>query len=81
MEKLNSFCLPYFQKDRVSIFSLHGREIRIPISQFQDITSEGGRFHQFYTFLIGGVVCAQETVTAPKSERSLSLTSFAGPGN
>ncbi len=54
MLKINSLCLPYFLKDAVSIFLLDGRKIRIPLSQFQDVTSEGGRFCQFYTFLIGG---------------------------
>jgi hypothetical protein len=54
MLKINSLCLPYFLKDAVSIFLHDGRKIRVPLSQFQDVTSAGGRFHQFYTFLIGG---------------------------
>ena len=54
MRKIHSYCLPYFFRDEVSIFLLDGREIRVPICQFQDITTEGGRFHQFYTFLMGG---------------------------
>jgi hypothetical protein len=54
MRKIHSYCLPYFFKDEVSIFPLDGRKIKVPLSQFQDITTEGGRFHQFYTFLIGG---------------------------
>ena len=54
MLKIDSHCLPYFLKDAVSIFLLDGRKIRVPLSQFQDVTSEGGRFHQFYTFLVGG---------------------------
>ena len=54
MLKIQSYCLPYFLPGMVSIFLLDGRKIRVSISQFQDVTSEGGRFHQFYTFLIGG---------------------------
>jgi hypothetical protein len=54
MQKIHSYCLPYFSQDMVSVFLLDGKEIRVPISQFQDITSEGGRFYQFYTFLKGG---------------------------
>ena len=54
MLKVHSLCLPYFSQDMVSIFLLDGRRIRAPLSQFQDVTTEGGRFHQFYTFLIGG---------------------------
>ena len=54
MLKIHSYCLPYFFEKEVSIFLLDGRKIRVPLSQFQDITTEGGRFHQFYTFLIGG---------------------------
>ena len=54
MLKIHSYCLPYFLEGEVSIFLLNGRKIRVPLSQFQDITSEGGRFHQFYTFLVGG---------------------------
>jgi hypothetical protein len=54
MLKVHSLCLPYFSQDMVSIFLLDGRKISIPPSQFQDVTSEGGRFHQLYTFLIGG---------------------------
>jgi hypothetical protein len=54
MLKIHSYCLPYFFRDEVSIFLLDGRKIKVLISQFQDITSEGGRFYQFYTFLIGG---------------------------
>jgi hypothetical protein len=46
--------LPYFFKDELSIFLIDGRKIKVPISQSQDVTSEGGRSHQFYTFLIGG---------------------------
>jgi hypothetical protein len=54
MLKIHSYFLPYFFEKEVSIFLLDGREIRVPLSQFQDVTTEGGRFHQFYTFLIGG---------------------------
>ncbi len=54
MLKIHSYCLPYFFKDTVSIFLLDGSQFRVPISQFQDVTSDGGRYHQFYTFLIGG---------------------------
>jgi hypothetical protein len=54
MRKIHSYCLPYFFKDAVSIFLLDGRKIRVPLSRFRDVTSEGGRFYQFYTFLIGG---------------------------
>ena len=54
MFKIHSRCLPYFHKDAVSIFPIDGRLIMVQLSQFQDVTSEGGRFHQFYTFLIGG---------------------------
>ena len=54
MQKIHSCCLPYFSQDMVSVFLLDGKEIRIPIFQFEDIASEGGRFYQFYTFLIGG---------------------------
>ena len=54
MLKIHSYCLPYFFENKVSIFLLDGRKIKVPLSQFQDVTTEGGRFHQFYTFLIGG---------------------------
>ena len=54
MLKIHSYCLPYFFSETVSIFLLDGRKIIIPLPQFKDVTSEGGRFHQFYTFLIGG---------------------------
>jgi hypothetical protein len=54
MLKINSLCLPFFLEDMVSIFLLDGSQIRVPVSQFQDVTSEGGRFYQFYTFVIGG---------------------------
>jgi|GEM_PF-2605245 len=54
MLKVHSLCLPYFHKDAVSFFFLDGKSIEVPFWQFQNITSEGGRFHQFYTFLIGG---------------------------
>jgi len=54
MLKVHSLCLPYFLQDMVSIFLLDGRRIRVPLSHFQDVSSEGGRFHQFYTYLIGG---------------------------
>ena len=54
MLKIHSYCLPYFFEKEVSIFLLDGRKIRVPLSRFRDITTEGGRFHQFYTFLIGG---------------------------
>ena len=54
MLKIHSYCLPYFFNDGVSIFLLDGGQIKVPTPQFQDVTSEGGRFHQFYTFLIGG---------------------------
>jgi len=54
MLKIHSYCLPYFLEGEVSIFLLDGSQIRVPISQFQDVTSEGGRFHEFYTFLVGG---------------------------
>jgi hypothetical protein len=54
MLKIHSYCLPYFFRNEVIIFLLDGRKIKVPLSQFQDVTSEGGRFHQFYTFLIGG---------------------------
>ncbi len=54
MMKIHSYCLPYFLKDEVNIFLIDRKKIRVPISQFQDFTLEGGRFHQFYTFLIGG---------------------------
>jgi len=52
MLKIHSYCLPYFFENKVSIFLLDGRKIKVPLSQFQDVTTEGGRFHQFYTFLI-----------------------------
>jgi len=54
MFKINSLCLPFFIEDMVSIFLLDGRKIKVPFSRFQDVTSEGGRFYQFYTFVIGG---------------------------
>ncbi len=54
MKKIYSFCLSYFFKDKVGIFLLDGRKIRVPLSRFRDVPTEGGRFHQFYTFLIGG---------------------------
>lgn len=54
MLKIHSLCLPYFLKNAVSILLLDGKPIKVPLSQFQNITSEGGRFHQYYTFLIGG---------------------------
>ncbi len=54
MLKVHSLCLPYFSQDMVSIFLLDGSKISMPPSQFKDVTSEGGRFHQFYTFQIGG---------------------------
>ncbi len=53
MTEIQSRCLPYFSQDKASIFLLNGRKIRVPIFNFQDVTSEGGRFHQFHTFLIG----------------------------
>ena len=53
---INSPCLPYLYDragvDMVSIISIDGKKIRIPASQFQDVTTDGGRFHQFYTFAI-----------------------------
>jgi hypothetical protein len=54
MLKIHSYCLPHFFEKEVSIFLLDGRKIKVPLSQFQDVTTAGGRFHQFYTFLIGG---------------------------
>ena len=54
MLKIHSLCLPYFHKDAVSIFFPDGKPIKVPLSQFRDITSEGGRFHQFCIFLTGG---------------------------
>jgi len=54
MVKTNSLSLPYFSKDSASIFLLDGRQIKVPLSHFQDMTTEGGRFHQFYTYSIGG---------------------------
>jgi hypothetical protein len=64
MLKIHSHCLPYFLEDEVDIFLLDGLEIRVPISKFQDVTSDGGRFYQFYTFLIGGAEDVQ-----PKNKR------------
>lgn len=54
---VNSLCLPYFYQDKegidmVSIFPIESKKLRIPASQFQDVTADGGRFHQFYTFAI-----------------------------
>jgi len=54
MVKINSLSLPYFSKDTASIFLLNENQIKVPVSCFQDATTEGGRFHQFYTFLLGG---------------------------
>jgi len=54
MKRINSRSLPNFSKDSAGIFLLDGREIKVAISRFQDMTTEGGRFHQFYTYHIGG---------------------------
>ena len=55
MLKINRPYLPFFLKDMANIFLLDGGQIRVSVSQCQDITSEGGRFYQFYTFSIGGI--------------------------
>lgn len=54
MEKIITQSLPYFLEDSVSIFLINGEQNKVPLSCFQDVTTEGERFHQFYKFLIGG---------------------------
>lgn len=73
MLKIHSYCLPYFFEDEASIFLLDGREIKVPLSQFQDVTSDGGRFYQFYTFLIGGDEDVQ-----PKDKRRFDPGDISG---
>ena len=42
MIEIQSFCLPYFFQDKVSVFLLDGNKITVPIFHFQDATSKGG---------------------------------------
>lgn len=65
MAIIDSLCLPYFQENRASVFLPDGRKIKIPMIQFQDITLEGGRFYQFYTYQRGGAEWKREDGYAP----------------
>ena len=50
---INSHCLPFFWDKTVSIFNaVTGKEIVVPKDKFKDVTTDGGRFVQFYTFEI-----------------------------
>ena len=55
-EKVHSLCLPYYDRaDRyVSYFDLDGKEHQITPDKFKDVTTDGGRFIQFYTFRVEG---------------------------
>jgi len=50
--KVHSRSLPYYYDDKVSFFDLKGKKHIVKEEDFMDITSEGGRFHQFYTYLV-----------------------------
>jgi len=53
MKIINSHCLPFFWDKTVSIFdAITGKEIVIQKDKFKDVTTDGGRFVQFYTFEI-----------------------------
>lgn len=51
---LHSLCLPYYDRaDRyVSYFDLKGKEHRVSPDRFRDMTTDGGRCIQFYTFQV-----------------------------
>jgi len=44
--------LPYYYDGKVSFFDLEGKKHIVRKEDFMDITSEGGRFRQFYTYLV-----------------------------
>jgi len=50
--KVHSRSLPYYYDDRVSFFDLKGEKHVVKKEDFMDVTSEGGRFEQFYTYLV-----------------------------
>jgi len=52
MRIINSYSLPYFSKDMADIFLPNGRRIKVLLPEFRDITSEAGKFHQFYAYQI-----------------------------
>ena len=50
---INSHCLPFIWDKTVSIFNaVTGKEIVVQKDKFKDVTTDGGRFVQFYTFEI-----------------------------
>jgi len=50
--EIHSYCLPCYHDGLVDFFDTDKKRHLIPESQFEDITTDGGRFHQFYTFII-----------------------------
>ncbi len=51
MKIIHSHCLPFFWEKTVSIFDADtGKEIVVYKDKFKDVTTDGGRFVQFYTF-------------------------------
>jgi len=52
---VNSRSLPFYVGDFVSFYPI-GQEKPITVHRdvFEDITTDGARFHQFYTFIVRG---------------------------
>ena len=55
-EKVHSLCLPYYDRAGryVSYFDLDGKEHKISLDKFKDVTTDGGRSIQFYSIRVGG---------------------------
>lgn len=48
----HSYSLPYFTNGYVSFFDSKSNKIMVRREDFKDITTEGGRFRQFYTYKV-----------------------------
>ena len=48
----HSTSLPYFDNKKVNLNTLEFGKIIIDEHKFTDLTTEGGRFHQIYTYKI-----------------------------
>ena len=49
---VHSISLPYFNNKKVHLNTLEFGKIIIDEHKFTDLTKEGGRFHQWYTYKI-----------------------------
>ncbi|MBI3027557.1 hypothetical protein HYY70_05595 [Candidatus Woesearchaeota archaeon] len=49
---VHSTSLPYFDNKKVSLYAIEFGKMIIDENKFTDLTTEGGRFHQFYTYRI-----------------------------